>query len=321
VRAGERFTGAVHPGEAVEIMTGAPIPDGADAVVIVEHVVRNGDRARIERRAEPGQFVNPQACEAAAGEVVLRAGARLDYSGIALLAAAGRERVKVYRKPSVAVAPTGDEIVEVGERPTDFQVRNSNAWSLAAQISRAGGAPIVLPIARDTDEHTREIILRGLEADLLLLSGGVSAGKYDVVERVLASLGAEFYFDRVLIQPGQPLVFGKVRGKYFFGLPGNPASTMVTFELFARAALEALSGRKEIALRMTWARLTHDFRHRAGLTRFLPACLNADGSEVALLGWHGSSDIPALARANAFLVADAGRAEYPRGEFIRVLPK
>jgi molybdopterin molybdotransferase len=176
-------------------------------------------------------------------------------------------------------------------------------------------------VARDNPRHTRDIIERGLAADLLLLSGGVSAGKYDIVEPVLAGLGAEFFFDRVLIQPGQPLVFGRARERFFFGLPGNPSSTMVTFEVFARAAIELLSGQDEIALHMPFARLSREFHCRMGITRFLPARLSADGAEVAPVGWSGSGDIPALTRANAFLVTDPERAEYARGELIRVLLK
>jgi molybdopterin molybdotransferase len=238
-----------------------------------------------------------------------------------MLAAFGRPQVAVFRRPEVAIIPTGDEIVEVHEAPEEFQIRNSNTWSLAAQVARAGGIPKILPVARDTFEHTREVIAQGLEADLLLLSGGVSAGKYDVVEEVLAGFAAEFFFDRVLIQPGQPLVFGRAGEKFFFGLPGNPSSTMVTFEVFARAALELLAGQEETPLAMPYARLTREFRHRIGLTRFLPARLNADGGEVTPIDWHGSGDIPALTRANAYLVADPDRAEYPRGELIRVLFK
>jgi molybdopterin molybdotransferase len=321
VRAGERFAGELGAGQAVEIMTGAPIPAGADAVVMIEHTRREGVQVAIDGAAETQQFINPRGCEAAAHEVVLQAGKRLDYADIALLAAVGRARVKVYRRPVVAIVATGDEIVEIHEIPQEFQIRNSNAWSLAVQVARAGGTPEVLPVARDTVEHTRAMVARGLGADLLLLSGGVSAGKYDVVEKVLAEFGAEFYFDRVLIQPGQPLVFGRAGGKYFFGLPGNPSSTMVTFEVFARAALELLAGQEEIALHLPFARLTCDFRHRPGLTRFLPARLSADGSEVTPVNWHGSSDIPALTRANAYLVADPDRAEYARGELIRILSK
>ncbi len=321
VRAGDRFTGAVGPGQAVEIMTGAPIPMGADAVVMVEHTRREGGRVIVDRSAEPHQFINPQGCEAAAHEIILRAGTRIDYTDIAMLAAFGRARVKVYRRPHVAIIATGDEIVEVHEVPEEFQIRNSNAYSLAAQVSRAGGVPDILPVARDTVEHTREMIGRGMEADLLLLSGGVSAGKYDVVEEVFAEFGAEFYFDRVLIQPGQPLVFGRAAEKFFFGLPGNPSSTMVTFEIFARSALELLAGQEETPLHMPQARLTRDFRHRIGLTRFLPARLSVEGAEVTPVEWHGSGDIPALTRANAWLVADPDRAEYARGDLIRVLSK
>jgi molybdopterin molybdotransferase len=321
VRAGERFAGEVGPGQAVEIMTGAPVPAGADAVVMVEHATRQDGQVRIDRGAEPRQFINERGCEARAGAVVLPAGMRLDYSGVAALAAFGRERVAVFARPVAAILATGDEIVAVSEAPREFQIRNSNAYSLAAQVTRAGGEPRILPIARDNQAHTRELLERGLEADLLLISGGVSAGKYDVVESALAALGAEFFFDRVLIQPGQPLVFGRARGKFFFGLPGNPASTMVTFELFARAALELLGGQEEVALNMPWARLTCDFRRRPGLTRFLPARLSADGAEITPLAWSGSGDIPAMARADAFLVAEADRAGYARNQPVRMVLK
>ena len=331
VRAGERFAGEVGAGQAVEIMTGAPIPAGADAVVMVEHTRRVDGRVEIDAPAEPAQFINPQGCEAAVNQTVLRAGKRIDHADVAMLAAFGHTQVSVFRKPEVAIVATGDEIVEVSETPTAFQIRNSNAYSLAAQVARAGGVPRILPVARDTVEHTRDMVLRGLASDLLLLSGGVSAGKYDVVEQVLADIGAAFYFDRVLIQPGQPVVFGETigaaasgkrwQGKFFFGLPGNPSSTMVTFEIFARAAVELLGGRSESPLPMPFARLSRDFRHRPGLTRFLPALLSGDGTEVTPVEWHGSGDIPALTRANAYLVADPFRGEYARGEFIRVLLK
>jgi molybdopterin molybdotransferase len=321
VRAGDRFNGTVRSGQAVEIMTGAPVPDGADTIVMVEHTSRDNGQVVIDRTAEPGQFINPRGCEAAVGETVLHPGKRLDYTDIALLAAFGRALVRVYRKPTVAIVPTGDEIVEIEQSPADFQIRNSNASSLAVQVARAGGMPNSLGIARDTASHTRELACLGLKYDLLLLSGGVSAGKFDVVEPVLAELGAEFYFDRVLIQPGQPLVFGRVGGTFFFGLPGNPSSTMVTFEIFARAALELLAGQQDTPLPMPFARLTRDFRHRPGVTRFLPARLSEFGDEVTPVEWHGSGDVPALTRANAYLVTDPERPEYLAGELIRVLLK
>ena len=321
VRAGELYSGRLAAGQAIEIMTGAPIPEGADAVVMIEYTIREGNRVVIDRGAEPNQFINPKGCEAAAGAVLLCPGKRLDYSDIALLAAIGRPRIKVFRRPDVAIVATGDEIVEIDDNPLEFQIRNSNAWSLAAQVTRAGGSPKVLEVARDTAEHTRAVIGKGLESDLLLLSGGVSAGKYDVVEQVLAGINAEFYFDRVLIQPGQPLVFGNATGKFLFGLPGNPSSTMVTFEVFARAALQLIAGEETTPLPMTLARLTRDFKHRPGLTRFLPAILSPDGSEITPVKWQGSGDIPSLTRSNAYLVADPECPEYTRGELIRVLMK
>lgn len=321
VRAGEVFSGTIGPGEAVEIMTGAPLPTGADAVVMIEHTERNGDLIRADRAPKAGDNFNPRGIEARSGAVVLSAGRRLGFAEIALLAMVGRQCVSVYRKPRVAISPTGDEIVEAGEPPREFQIRNSNAWSLAVQVRRAGGIADLLPIARDNYESTRSLIERGLAADLLLLSGGVSAGKYDIVEHVLADLGAKFFFDRVLLQPGQPVVFGAAGETFFFGLPGNPASTMVTFELFARAAIDRLSGCEAAPLPLLRAKLTREFRHKPGLTRFLPARLSEDGATVTPEPWHGSGDIPALARANAFLVADADRESWAAGDDIRVLVK
>ncbi len=222
VRAGEAFIGSVAAGQAVEIMTGAGVPDGADAVVMVEHTERIGERVKIDRGIQSGENFNPRGIEAHGGDVVLSAGVRIGYAETALLATVGRTSLLVYRRPRVAIVSTGDEIVEIGETPGAQQIRNSNAASLAVQVCRAGGRPEILGVARDNYESTRAQVRQGLEADLLLLSGGVSAGKYDLVEKVLAEFGAEFFFDRVMIQPGQPLVFGKAQGKYFFGLPGQP---------------------------------------------------------------------------------------------------
>jgi len=321
VRAGDAFAAKVQPGQAVEIMTGAPVPTGADAVVMIEHVKVQGDRVAIPRTAHPGDNVSLQGSQARRDEVVLQPGHRLDFARIAMLASFGRSSVQVFAQPEVALIATGDEIVEINETPLAHQIRNSNVASLAAQVARAGGRPKLLPIARDVYADTHELIERGLCSDLLLLSGGVSAGKYDIVEPVLADLGAEFFFDRVLIMPGQPLVFGRARGKFFFGLPGNPASTMVTFEIFARAALELLAGQHETALPFLWTRLARDFHQKTGLTRFLPASLSADGSSVEPMPWQGSGDVPSLARANVFLVTEPNRESWPQGDWIQVLLK
>ncbi|MBL8178055.1 MAG: molybdopterin molybdotransferase MoeA [Bryobacterales bacterium] len=319
IRAGESSTLSVGPKQAIEIMTGAPVPSGADTVVMVEHVSRQGLAITTDRRNQPGEFINPAAAEAAQGAILLTKGQVLTYPRIALLATIGKSEIEVYAKPSISILSTGDEVVDIHQPVQPWQVRNSNAWSLAAQVTRAGGNPVLLPIARDDYAHTRELIERGFQSDLLLLSGGVSAGKYDLVEKVLSDIGAEFFFDRVKIQPGQPLVFGKAAGKYFFGLPGNPASTMVTFEVFARAAVERLAGLATPSLPLAWATLTEPFRHKPGLTRFLPARLSPDGYEITPIRWQGSSDVPSLARANAYLVADESRESWDAGDRIGIL--
>lgn len=318
VRAGQHSEAVVNAGEAIEIMTGAPVPRGADAVVMVEHCERAGELVRMDRGLETGANIARRGSEACAGDAVLRAGSRLEYPGIAWLASTGARNVRVFARPRVAIVSTGDEIVDITKTPEPHQIRNSNAWSLAAQVTRAGGIAAPGPIARDTREETRAALEQALDSDLLLVSGGVSAGKYDVVEPVLRDMGAEFFFDRVLIQPGAPLVFGRVRGKFFFGLPGNPLSGMVTFEVFARAALDLLAGAGETRLPLALARLKTEFRHKPGLTRFLPARM--DGVEVAPVRWGGSGDIAAMTRANAFVVAEADRPEYAAGDLIQVLP-
>jgi molybdopterin molybdotransferase len=322
VRAGMEFGRELRAGEAVEIMTGAPVPSGADAVVMVEHSRRDAKTVLLERGVHPGENIVPRGSEARAGHVALEPGRRLRFPEIALLAMFGRGDVRVYRRPRVAILSTGDEVVGITEKPRPFQIRNSNAYSLAAQVRRAGGEPVVLPIAPDEPRRTRELIEQGLVADLLLLSGGVSMGKYDLVEGVLADLGAKFYFDGVLIQPGKPLVFGRAGEKFFFGLPGNPLSTMVTFEVFARSALDLIAGATEAPLRFVHARLGADFRHRPGLTRFLPAalCGAGDAAVVNPVKWQGSGDVVALTRANSLLVVSAAREAWNAGDWMPILP-
>jgi molybdopterin molybdotransferase len=321
VRAGSRFEKDVHAGEAVEIMTGAPVPPGADAVIMVEHARRDGDSITTDRAVSAGDFIVPKGAECCPGAAVLEAGTRIDFGHVPVLASVGATVLNTFSVPEVAILATGDEIIDPGIRPAEHQIRNSNSYSLAAQVRRAGAIARVLPVAKDSYESTRSLIEEGLRSDMLLLSGGVSAGKYDIIENVLADLGAEFFFDRVLIQPGQPAVFGRVRDRFFFGLPGNPASTMVTFEIFARAALDLLGGCRSTALPLLSATLRTEFRHKPGLTRFLPALLSADGRELTPLKWQGSGDVFALARANAFLVARDDREAYAAGDQIEVLPR
>ena len=322
-RAGELSRFRIESGETIEIMTGAPGPEGADAVVMWEYSAREGEHVTLESGVPAGKNLILRGSEAKAGDIILAAGQNLEYPEIALLAATGHSEIEVYRRPRVAILSTGDEVVEVAEKPESFQIRNSNAHALAMQVRRRGGEAIILPIAPDEISRTRELVEQGLEADMLLLSGGVSMGKYDFVERVLTDLGAEFYFTQVLIQPGKPLVFGQVAGTPVFGLPGNPISTMVTFEVFARVALDHLAGRSDSPLPFFAARLVSDFKHKPALTRFLPARWTGDYGEARVnpVKWQGSGDLVAFAKANCFLVASTDRASWAAGDWISVLPR
>ncbi len=312
---------SVAPGQAVGIMTGAPAPAGADAVVMVEHTRRQGPRVEVLRSINPGDNIVPQGSEARRGDLLLSAGSWIDEAAIAVAASVGRSRIKAYKRPSIAILATGDEIVAIEAQPGPNQIRNSNTYSLAAQILRTGAEPVLLPSAPDEVVPLRELIETGLRSDLLLISGGVSMGEYDLVERVLSELGAEFFFTGALIQPGRPIVFGRVREKYFFGLPGNPVSTMVTFELFARSMIEALMGLKPRPLVFLSARLKTEVKTKTGLKRFLPAIVSGEfeKAEVELAGWHGSGDIATVARANCYLVIPPDRDHIPAGEWVPVL--
>jgi molybdopterin molybdotransferase len=233
----------------------------------------------------------------------------------------GHTTVTVVCRPSVAILATGDEIVGIGEKPAAHQIRNSNSHMLAALVRAAGGSPTILPVARDVPETLRALLEKGLQHDMLIVSGGVSAGKYDLVKPALRDLGVYFHFERVRVQPGQPTAFGTLGTKPVFGLPGNPGSTLITYQLFARTALELLGGQTEPILPLLSAQFEAPFRHKPGLTRFLPALLSADGQHLRHVPWQGSSDVPALAKANAFLVADHDRETWQTGDTIRVMLK
>lgn len=304
VKAGSSFTGKLAPGECVQIMTGAPLPAGADAVVMIEFTGAERDRITVNRSVRPRENVVRRGSETTQGEVLLRAGTRIGFAEIALMAQVGKTEVGVWQRPRVAILSTGDEVVEIDRQPGPFEIRNSNSRSLLAQVHRAGGEGVLLGNAPDAHDILREAIRRGLEEDILVLSGGVSMGKYDLVEDVLRGEGSEFYFDAVAIRPGRPAVFGKCGDVWVFGLPGNPVSTMVTFELLVRPAVELLSGMTPRPLLFLRARLTEEVNHKPGLTFFLPALVESlpEGPSVRVLPWQGSGDIVALARANCFIV-------------------
>ncbi len=349
IKAGPRLDKApskLTHGEAFAIMTGAPVPQGADAVVMVEYTSQEGDSVEITKGIAAGENIVAQAAEAARGALLLNRGTQLNEAAIALAASVGRSHLEVFVRPRVAVLTTGDEIVALDAEIGPTQIRNSNTYSLAVQIQRSGGEPVLLPIAPDEPRRLRELIEQGLQSDLLIMTGGVSMGRYDLVEQVLSELQAEFFFTGAKIQPGRPVVFGRCPGEhgpcgrgrparagasapasppnphtYFFGLPGNPVSTMVTFELFARPMLEALSGMSPRPLTFPHARLKSEIRVKPGLKRFLPAILSGEyeASQVELVSWQGSGDIAATARSNCYIVVPPDREHILAGEWIAVM--
>jgi molybdopterin molybdotransferase len=277
----------LRKGAAWEIMTGAPVPAAADAVMMMEHAELSGARVRLmpSRKLAPGENVVAQGAQARAGDELLPAGTAIHSAQIALAAAGGNAALDVFIRPRVAILTTGDELVPVEAAPVAGQIRNSNAPMLAAMVASAGGEPWVLPTASDTAQSLDAALAQAAEADLILITGGVSAGKFDLVEPALARAGAHFHFTGVRIQPGKPLVFGDLPAKNaqacqqdqglkcFFGHPGNPVSSAVTFLLFAAPVLAALGGRVECRPRYALARLATKAGKlgKPGLTRFLPA--------------------------------------------------
>jgi len=326
-RAGFAFSGTVNAGECVRILTGAPVPRGANAVMMHEYTRTEGDFIVFEQAARAGQHFVLAGAESRVGEVLVPRGARLGYAELAVAAEVGHVRVEVSRRPRVAILSTGDELVALGEKPGPFQIRNSNNVSLAAQVTLSGGEPVLEGSAIDDVAELRARIERGLAADMLILSGGVSVGKYDLVEQVLQDLGAEIFFESVAIRPGKPAVFGWLRGKPVFGLPGNPVSTMVTFELLVAPAIELLCGHPPQPLPLFKAILAHSVDEKGSVAHFLPARVswpNQDSGrspKVELVLWEGSGDVAAVARANCFLVVYPSRPRLEAGEWVDVLPR
>lgn len=323
VQAGGHFPGGISAGQCVEIMTGAPLPEGADAVAMVEHTRLEAARCVFSRALSPWENVVRRGSEAPAGSTVLPRGRRVGPGEAGLLASVGKGQVNVFVQPSVAILPTGDEVVPIEQTPEWFQIRNSNAAMLAAQAKAAGAQPRIVGVAPDEKKELRRMIQEGLQSDLLILSGGVSMGKFDLVTQVFGELGADFFFHGVAIRPGKPLLFGGVSGKFFFGLPGNPVSSYVTFELFARSAIRVLAGasfEEPVFLR---ARAGKPLRQRHGLTAFLPARFEMQGSDPVAtpVGWQGSGDMVGLAAANCFMVIHPQQSEIESGAWVDVLPK
>jgi molybdopterin molybdotransferase len=329
-------TQPVRSGTATRLMTGAPIPDGADAVVMLEEtelieVAGKPPQVRIRSPSiKPAQNILRRGVAMRKDDVVLRSGRQLQPSDIGLLAEVGRESVPVIRRPRVAILSTGNELVPASQTPGPGQIRNSNSPMLAAMAASAGGVPRDLGIARDEREELKRRIVEGLEDDVLLLSGGVSAGVLDLVPGVLAELGVEQVFHKVQLKPGKPLWFGTKRRAesgerramqtLVFGLPGNPVSTFVCFELFVRPALRKLAGLADVVGRPLRTRLAADFTHKGNRPTYHPARWREedDGNSVETIAWQGSADLRALASANALIHFVAGDRKYLAGDMVEV---
>jgi molybdenum cofactor synthesis domain-containing protein len=322
--AGAGWHNEMKAGEAVRIMTGAPVPAGADAVQQVE-LTREIDRNEIVEIREPvaaGRSIVRQAAEIKAGETVLRAGEDINAAMVATLASFGYAEVKVGRRPRVAVMATGSELVDVDQKPARDQIRDSNNYTIAAYAKLAGATIARLPVAGDDPEDLkRQITAAAGRANVLITSGGVSMGVYDFTKAALKELGAEVFFERVALRPGKPTVFARLGKTLVFGLPGNPVSVAVTFNLFARTALRAMQGATQPGLRGETAVLARDLKGSMDRESYLPAVLRTDEKGTLLaepLKWGGSSDFVAFARATALINVPVGVKSIEPGQQVKV---
>ena len=322
IAAGAQFDVEVGRGEAVKIFTGAPLPDGADSVQKVEVTRANGNTVEILESVKPGQFITPRASEVVAGELVASPGREIGPAELAVLASFGYANVEVGKRPRVAVLSTGSELVEVSTKPTAAQIRNSNSYTIAAYAQRAGATVDLLGTVQDTPDATRTALLEASRnRDIVITSGGVSMGDYDLVKAALREIDAEIFFDKVIIRPGKPIVFAKLGKTFFFGLPGNPVSTSVTFNVFVRPAIRKMQGESLPATRTVSARLSTSIKDESSRRSYLPGRLFVEEGKalVESLKWGGSSDLVAFMRANALIIVREEVHEIAAGEEVEVM--
>lgn len=324
--AGHGWHHEIKPGEAVRIMTGAPVPVGADSVQQIELTRLAGSTSEVEifEAVTPGKSIVRRGSEIKGGEIVVNAGEQITATMIAVLASFGYAKIRVSRRPTVAVLATGSELVAVDQKPGADQIRDSNNFTISAYAELAGAVVERLPLAGDdTGLLKRQIAETAGRNDVVITSGGVSVGDYDFTKPALRELGAESFFERVALRPGKPTVFARLpNGTLFFGLPGNPVSVSVTFNLFARPALLAMQGAKDPALPQEWAVLAGNVKGAAQRESYLPAQLSstAEGTLTALpLKWGGSSDFVGFVRATALVVVPADTGPLPTGSIVRVV--
>ncbi|HEY7068108.1 MAG TPA: gephyrin-like molybdotransferase Glp [Chloroflexota bacterium] len=315
ITAGRSLEETVVPGTAVRIMTGAPLPPGADAVIMQELTREDDGYVILERSARLGESINPRGQDIAEGQVVLAPGSALGAAELGLLATLGVGEVEVYRRPRVAVLSTGDELVEADQEAPYGAIRDSNRPSLLAAIREAGGEPFSLGIARDDEDVQRRLVRQGLDgADVLVTSGGVSVGTRDLIKPLLEEVGT-VYFGSVALKPGKPLTFAKVGEKTAFGLPGNPVSSLVSFEVFVRPALRKLQGYARLHRATVEATLEHDVRKTPDRTEYARGMVvwRPDGLYAKTTGLQSSSRLLSMVGANALLHIPKGEGSLAAG--------
>ncbi len=322
VAAGSSFAGRVNAGDAVRIMTGAPLPAGADAVQKIEACEINGGGVTIRESVRVGENITPRGSEARRGDLVLWPGTIIGPAEMAVLACFGYATVRVARRPVVGIISTGSELVPVQAQPSPVEIRDSNSFSLAAYVRLAGAEARPVGIVVDEERVTAEVIDRTVDdVDALVLTGGVSMGAYDLVKAALRRLGATLVFEKVRLHPGKPTVFALLREKPIFALPGNPVSVAVTFLLFVYPAVRQMMGARERVLPAVQARLTADVRRAPDRRSYLPGRLTMEAGEAKVepLRWGGSSDVIAFVSANALIVVPEEVPGLARGALCHTL--
>ena len=320
IAAGALPSRGIGPGEAMRIFTGAPLPDGADAVVPQEDVDASGDRVRLRERIGTGAYVRPAGEDVQVGDLVLEPGRTIRAAEIGLLATLGYARVKVVRRPRVAILSTGNELAELGTEPGPGQIPNTNTYSLMAQVREAGGDPINLGVAPDRRDAIEERLRAGATSDVLVSSAGVSVGEADLVRDAMTGLGAELHLWRVSMRPGKPITFGSLRGRPVFGLPGNPVSAMVTFELFVRPALLKMAGRADVHRPRITARALAPIDNPGPRRGYLRVTLTRDGDRFGarLTGEQGSAILRSMVLADGLAILE-GDTKVAVGDLVNVM--
>jgi len=316
--AGRRYPGALGPGQAVRIFTGAPVPDGADTILIQEDAIRDGDVITVTEAPDPGAFVRPAGGDFVEGETI-QAPQRLTPRRIALLAAMNVSEVAAARRPVVALIPTGDELVLPGETPGPDQIVSSNNFGLAAMIAAAGAVPLPRPIARANAASLRAALDAAAGADIVVTLGGASVGEHDLVAKVYSEQGLELDFYKVAMRPGKPLMAGRIGRQMMLGLPGNPVSAMVCGEVFLRPVLAAAEGLPARPRSTMSAPLAHDLEANGPREHYMRAVLGEDGA-LEVFSNQDSSLVATLARANALIVRKPFADNAMKSELVPYIP-